>query len=206
LLEIVKEEVLDEDIIWLIKNILENHHTPIKGKGMPLGNLTSQFFANVYLNQLDQYVKHELKIKYYIRYIDDFVILSDSRKELETYRARINTFLQERLDIELHPEKTRICTMKEGIEFLGLRIFYHHKLLKTCNIRKFQKKQKELSEKYYDKEIDYDKIYDAIEGWIAYSKQADTYKLRNKILEDITVKFGGEISTKEYNRHLKSKN
>ncbi|MBI4158979.1 hypothetical protein HY500_01840, partial [Candidatus Woesearchaeota archaeon] len=75
LLKIIRRKIKDENIISLIKKILNNFDTKIKGMGMPLGNLTSQFFANVYLNELDQFVKHKLKAKYYIRYVDDFVIL-----------------------------------------------------------------------------------------------------------------------------------
>jgi len=204
LIEIVKEKITDEKILWLIQIILENHHTSINGKGMPLGNLTSQFFANVYLNKLDQYIKHDLKIRYYIRYVDDFVIMCDSKKELEMFDEKINTFLKERLDIALHPEKTRIYTVKEGGEFLGLRIFYHHKLLKRCNIRKFKNKLSGIVYNFNKKETDYDTIYDLLEGWIAYSKTANTYALRNNLLEPVDTRFAGEISTKEYNRYLKT--
>src|SRR3989344_4564521 len=81
LLEIIERKVKDKNVIWLIKQILNNFDTSIKGKGMPLGNLTSQFFANVYLNELDQFVKHKLKAKYYIRYVDDFLILHNSKEK-----------------------------------------------------------------------------------------------------------------------------
>src|SRR3989344_1402290 len=81
LLEIIERKIKDKNIIWLIKQILNNFDSSIKGKGMPLGNLTSQFFANVYLNELDQFVKHKLKAKYYIRYVDDFLILHNSKEK-----------------------------------------------------------------------------------------------------------------------------
>ena len=90
---------------------------------MPLGNLTSQFFANVYLNELDQYVKHQLRARHYIRYVDDFVILSDINEELQAYEKAIDSFLWERLSLELHPEKTKIVNTSEGVGFLGFRIF-----------------------------------------------------------------------------------
>ena len=110
------------------------------GKGMPLGNLTSQFFANVYLNELDYFVKQKLKAKYYIRYVDDFVIMHNSHEQLKTYKAEIDDFLREILDIQLHPDKSNIFEAKRGTTFLGFRIFYHHKLLKNGNIRKFKRK------------------------------------------------------------------
>ena len=204
LLKLLNRKIVDEKILSLIKLILNNHVTEIDGKGMPLGNLTSQFFANVYLSKLDHYVKETLQVKYYIRYVDDFVILSNSEKQLNKYREKINNFLIDELKLELHPEKTRIIPMHRGVGFLGLRIFENHRLLKKSNIRKFKNKLSRLCTEYDNKSIDYDKIYDAIEGWVAYTKTANMYKLRDKLLMPIEHRFGGEISTKEYNRWLKT--
>ncbi|MBD3310211.1 hypothetical protein GF351_03250 [Candidatus Woesearchaeota archaeon] len=172
-------------------------------KGMPLGNLTSQFFANVYLNELDQFVKHKLKAKYYIRYVDDFVILHPDKDVLLKYHDDINQFLRENLDIELHPDKTKIIRLKENLNFLGVRIFYHHKLLKKSNLKKMRSKCKALKEKYQKNGIDYDTIYDFFEGWFAYAKNADTYKLRKKLTEKIEKDFPDNISIKEIDRYLK---
>jgi hypothetical protein len=90
-----------------------------KGKGLPIGNLTSQFFANVYLNELDQFVKHKLKAHYYVRYVDDFVILSSSKRKLEIFRRKIGDFLQTKLNLKLHPQKQKISQIKNGIDFVG---------------------------------------------------------------------------------------
>ena len=81
---------------------------------MPLGNLTSQFFANVYLNELDYFVKHKLKAKYYIRYVDDFVILHQSKEQLEIWKKQINHFLNTELKLELHPDKSKIVSLSNG--------------------------------------------------------------------------------------------
>src|SRR3989344_2573703 len=134
LLNIIKRKIKDEKVIWLIKRILENGGK--NSKSMPLGNLTSQFFANVYLNALDYFVKHILKSKYYIRYVDDFVILHDSKSTLEVWKQKINAFLIQNLKIELHPEKSRIIPLSGGIDFVGFRCFYYFKLLRKRNIRK----------------------------------------------------------------------
>jgi retron-type reverse transcriptase len=203
LYDIINKKIKDKNILWLIKIILENHKTGLEGKGMPLGNLTSQFFANVYLNELDYYVKNELSVKFYIRYVDDFVILSNSKSELRIYEESINIFLKEKLDIALHPDKTKILTINKGINFLGLRIYPCHKLLKKSNVRKFKNKLSRIIFNYDYHSSDYDVVYDFIEGWTAYSKNANTYKLRCKILTLLSDKFSGEVSTKEYNRHLK---
>jgi len=90
-----------------------------RGKGLPIGNLTSQFFANVYLNELDQFVKHCLKARYYVRYVDDFIILSRDRAQLDLFRQKIDRFLQERLNLKLHPKKYKIAEVKAGIDFVG---------------------------------------------------------------------------------------
>src|SRR3989344_330036 len=86
-------------------------------RGMPLGNLTSQFFANVYLNELDQFIKHKLKTKYYIRYVDDFVLLHHSKIVLENYKTEINEFLKSELKLELHPDKSKIFSLAKGTAF-----------------------------------------------------------------------------------------
>src|SRR3989344_6812212 len=93
--------------------------------GMPIGNLTSQFFANVYLNELDHFVKHKLKAKYYIRYVDDFVILHKNKEILENYKKEIDNFLKT-IKLELHPDKSKIITIVKGFSLLGYRVFYHH--------------------------------------------------------------------------------
>jgi len=124
LLAIIKRKIKDGKIIWLIKKILDNFHGNAKGKGMPLGNYTSQFFANVYLNELDYFVKHILKARCYIRYVDDFVILHKRKKLLYYCKDRIIRYL-DCLKLELHPEKSLIIPLKNGVSFIGYRIFYY---------------------------------------------------------------------------------
>jgi hypothetical protein len=133
-------------------------------------------------------------------------MLSNSKEELEFYAEKISIFLSTELKISLHPEKTKIVSMSDGVTFLGLRIFENHKILKECNIRKFKKKLARMCEQFNNHKIDYDEVYNLLEGWIAYSKNADTYRLRKKLLTPLEYQFAGEISTKEYNRHIKEEN
>ncbi len=172
-------------------------------KGMPLGNLTSQFFANVYLNELDQFVKHKLKIKYYIRYVDDFVVLHNDIKKLESYKTQIDQFLKEQLKIELHETKSKIIPMEKGVNFLGFRIFHYHKLLRKSNLRKFRKNLASMKEEFDDGAIDYDKVYDKLIGWHAYAEQANTYKLRKKVMREVEDLFPNRISSVEIDQLLK---
>ncbi|MCD4666542.1 helix-turn-helix domain-containing protein [archaeon] len=189
LIEIIKKKIKDKKVLDLIKLILTNHKTKIKNKGMPLGNLTSQFFANVYLNELDQFIKHKLKVKYYIRYVDDFVILDSSAKKLEEYKEKINEFLTEKLDIKLHEDKSRILKLSKGINFLGLRIFPRHKLITRKNLEKFERNFKKLKLLYKEGIISHEKITEIFEGWLAYISNADTYKYRNYLMNNFDKWF-----------------
>ena len=148
---------------------------------MPLGNLTSQFFANVYLNELDQFVKHKLKAKYYIRYVDDFVILHNDSTILEVYKNKINKFLKEELKLELHHDKSKVFSLANGTTFLGYRIFYHYKLLRKSNLRKFQGNLERKIRLYELGMKSYDSLWSSLEGWSGYAIWADTYKLRKNI-------------------------
>ena len=126
LLQIILKKIRDKNVIWLIKQILKNSANfkveRAISKGMPLGNLTSQIFANLYLNKVDNFIKRRLKVKFYIRYVDDFVILSESREQLEEWEYKIRMFLKQNLNLELHEDKTRIISLKQGVDFIEIRI------------------------------------------------------------------------------------
>ncbi len=205
LLQILRKKITDEKVLWLIETILRNYTAGKEDVGMPLGNLTSQFFANVYLNELDQFVKHTLKVKYYIRYVDDFIIVHRSPKVLSFYKKEIDIFLQKRLALQLHPEKTMIISSHRGLEFLGMRLFAYHRLLKCKNVRKFYREREVLNTDYDKGLVNYDTIYDSLEGWLAYASHADTYKLKRTITKPFEEKFSHEISAKEVNRGRKKK-
>ena len=187
LLEILKRRIKDEKVIWLIKIILNNLPAGSGGephfnsKGMPLGNLTSQFFANVYLNEFDYFVKHKLRAKYYIRYVDDFVILYNSKEQLKIWKAEIDKFLKEKLKLELHPDKSKIISLLKGINFVGFRNFYHYKLLRKRNIRKMLS----VVKKYKNGQISKEKMIESFQGWNAYAKWANSFKLRKEIVKEI---------------------
>ena len=151
---------------------------------MPLGNLTSQFFANVYLNELDYFVKHKLKAKYYIRYVDDFVVLQKNKDKLEIWKKEINKFLKEKLRLELHPDKSRIIPFSKGLDFVGFRNFYHYRLLKKRNINNMFFKVR----KFKQEEMGKEQILDSFQGWRAYSKWGNSFKLRRRVVKLIYSK------------------
>ncbi|MBS3114542.1 group II intron reverse transcriptase domain-containing protein [Candidatus Woesearchaeota archaeon] len=187
LLRIVQNKINDSRVFWLIKIILGNYKLEESGKGMPLGNLTSQFFANVYLNELDYFVKYKLKAKYYMRYVDDFAILHNDYPILGRFKEQINEYLIKNLKIELHPDKTKIMQLKNGINLLGYKIFYYHKLLRKSNKVKFERKFKQKLELYKNKSISYEDFIQSLQGWLGYAMWANTYKLRQTIEKYLTT-------------------
>ncbi|MEK6887539.1 MAG: reverse transcriptase domain-containing protein [Candidatus Aenigmatarchaeota archaeon] len=191
MIHVINRRIKDERILWLIRKILDNHNCKIHGKGMPIGNLTSQFFANVYLNELDYFVKHKLRAKYYIRYVDDFVILSRSKTQLESYKSEINEFLKS-IKLELHPQKSNIIPLRSGVNFLGFRVFYKHRLLKKSNIRQIKQRLEYFQQLYKDGVLEKSDILTSLEGWNAYAIHANTYKLRKQMTRKLKEKLNIE--------------
>ena len=186
--KIISNKIKDANLIHLIRLVLQNHKSKEIGVGMPLGNLTSQFFANVYLNELDYFVKHNLKIKHYIRYVDDFVILYGNKDILEIYKNKINKFLKLHLKLELHPDKCRIKQLTKGIDFLGFRVFYHHRLLKKRTLLRFKSTFSNLCISNNDLLAELG-LEEFIAGWLGHIKYANTYKLQSNVLAEFHKLF-----------------
>lgn len=134
---ILRRHIRDNGILWLLGQIINSFNTENKiGVGLPLGNLTSQLLVNIYMNEFDQFVKRELRVKYYIRYADDFVILSRDKQELENLLVLMIEFLKFRLQLTLHPNKVQIKTLTSGVDFLGYVVFPKHVILRTKTKRR----------------------------------------------------------------------
>ena len=146
LLNLIKLQIIDADVLNLFEKIIRSFCTS-PGKGLPLGNVNSQLFANVYLNELDQFVKHVLKERYYVRYCDDFVIVSSDIFHLQNLVPKLSEFLQNRLQLILHPRKVEIRKLRQGIDFLGYVTLPHYRVLRTkTKKRMFKKIFKEVEE------------------------------------------------------------
>ncbi len=131
LFSILVKRITDTRTLDLLQEIVGSFNSGQVGKGLPLGNLTSQLLVNIYLNEFDQYIKRELKIKNYIRYADDFVVLCQNRKELQKIVRYIVLFLRNELALELHPDKVSITTYASGVDFLGWVHFTKARVLRT---------------------------------------------------------------------------
>lgn len=141
LINILERRIKDSDVVRLLKEIIGSFHTKDKfGAGLPLGNLTSQLLVNIYMNELDYFLKRRLKAKYYIRYADDFVILHENKQYLTNLLPKISLFLEAQLKLSLHPDKVFIKTIASGTDFLGWVHFPHHRILRTTTRRRVFKK------------------------------------------------------------------
>jgi retron-type reverse transcriptase len=139
LLALIERVIKDEPTLGLIKGIIKSFSMDLQS-GLPLGNLTSQLFANVYLNELDRFVKFDLREKYYIRYCDDFVILTPSRSKALNLANKINSFLKTQLCMEMHPKKTTIRTWEQGIDLLGYVLMPNATVLRTKTVKRILKR------------------------------------------------------------------
>jgi len=141
LMRILKQYILDRDILWLLEKIIESFETENRHYvGLPLGNLTSQLFSNVYMNQFDQFVKHKLKTKYFVRYADDFVFLSRDKSFLKSLIPIVRSFLLFDLHLTLHPNKIFLKTIASGVDFLGWVHFTDHRILRTVTKHRMLKR------------------------------------------------------------------
>jgi retron-type reverse transcriptase len=137
---ILRERISDERLFSLLHEIIGSFSSTHSGIGLPLGNLTSQLFVNIYMDEFDQFAKHILRAKHYLRYADDFVFLSSNREWLEIILPEIACFLENRLKLKLHPHKVSVETISSGVDFLGWVHFPDHRILRTATKRRILKR------------------------------------------------------------------
>ena len=168
LLAILKKYIFDHNIVWLLERVIFSFSSA-PGRGLPLGNLTSQLFVNIYMNEFDQFVKQRLKVKYYIRYADDFVVLSQDEEYLEELLPKIGDFLLEKLKLELHPNKIFIKTIAFGVDFLGWVHFPDHRVLRTATRKRVLRRLGETIKP------------ESLNSYLGLLRHGNTHKLRNKV-------------------------
>ena len=139
--KVLSKHITDPDILCLLDRVINSFSTEGKiNVGLPLGNLTSQLLVNVYMNEFDYFMKRKLKVKFYIRYADDFAILSEDKEFLEKLLPKISDFLETELKLQLHPDKVFIKTLASGVDFLGWVHFPKYKVLRTTTKRRMFKR------------------------------------------------------------------
>jgi RNA-directed DNA polymerase len=166
--------------------------TPIeRRRGLPLGNQTSQFFANVYLDPLDHFVTDHLGLRY-VRYADDFLVYSDDKCQLREVRAQISRFL-ERFRLRNHENKSVVFPTRDGIRFLGYRVFPSHRLLSQQNVRRFRRRMRWMQSGFADGQLTLEVIRPRIMSWIAHARHADTYRLRADLFSKMSFQRAAAI-------------
>ena len=170
LLEIICQCVHDEGTLQLVRQIIDSFEKS-PSIGLPLGNVTSQLFANIYLNELDQFVKHNLKIRHYLRYCDDFIILGYGENALKETIKQISDFLEAHLKLSLHPNKIIIRKYRQGIDFLGYVVLPHHRVLRTKTKKRILKKVRGGVNEH------------SVQSYFGVLSHCDGYKLRQNILK-----------------------
>ncbi len=185
LLKILNEKIKDEKVRRLLQEVVGSFESGranlFEPKGVPIGNLTSQIFANIYMDKFDQFIKHKLKVKNYARYTDDFVIISDDKKYLESLLPPIREFLKTELHLELHPKKVTIRKHNRGIDFLGYVILPHHIKIRTKTKRKIPKKLRQSIALYRNGGISEISLKSSLASYLGVLSHADTYEMSENI-------------------------
>jgi RNA-directed DNA polymerase len=176
LLKILKGYIEDQKIIWLLNNIINSFHNKQR-KGLPLGNLTSQLFINIYMNSFDQHVKHQLKAKYYIRYADDFIIISKNKEDLISLLAKIQSFLLNDLKLRLHPRKILLKTLSGGVDFLGWIHFSNYRVLRNKTKHRMMRKIKHNAKP------------ESLASYLGLLKHGNSYKIKQELLNNYWINF-----------------
>lgn len=199
LLDLLKERITDERLLRVLENIINSEDTAfglpsgmgpeectedmwLTDVGMPIGNLTSQMFANIYLNEIDQHVKHDMRIHYYVRYMDDMIILHQDKAELAEFKDEIEGFLRDNLQLELN-KKTAIRPVALGVDFVGYRIYATHRKLKKSTAYRIMHRMKTLSVQLAAGEIsreEFDRVAASYKGVMSH---CNSYGLRQRLNE-----------------------
>lgn len=185
LLGLLKKNIADENAIWLLNKIIGSFDIG-GGKGLPLGNVTSQLFANVYLNELDQFIKRTLREKFYLRYCDDFLILSDDKERLLGIIPIIQDFLRKNLKINLHPRKVEIRKLSQGIDFLGYVTLPHYSVLRTKTKRRMRKKLCKKYKLFLAGELSAEKFNKTSQSYLGMLEHCNGYDLENILKNSFT--------------------
>jgi retron-type reverse transcriptase len=196
--EILARPIADARTLWLIDRIIEsgrdvpNRRPPAyfpgddlfaanRPRGLPIGNLTSQFWANCYLNPLDQFIKRELKCQGYLRYVDDLLLFGDDKRTLWRYKAEIAAFLAG-LRLRLHDRESTVYPVTNGIPFLGFRTYPDRRRLKRRNGVAFSRRFRALRARLSAGDITHEQLFQSVHGWLAHAAHGDTEGLRRALI------------------------
>ena len=179
----LSRKIKDKDFLEFSKKIIFYNKEKV---GIPIGNYSSQYFANIYMTSFDKFVKEKLKVKYYIRFMDDFVLLFENKEKARKGLVEIRNYLSSVLKLELN-SKTSYFKEKQGINFLGYRIWKTHLLIRNQSKKKIKRKLKNFQKLYKENKIELEYVTACINSWKGYAKFGNSYNLINRILEKFVL-------------------
>jgi RNA-directed DNA polymerase len=185
LLSLIKKKIKDQNILWLMEEIIESFSSEYSNLftqvGVPIGNLTSQLFANIYMNEFDQFMKQKLKVKNYCRYTDDFLVISNNKEYLGNLVRVISDFLEEHLKLKLHPHKIELLKAFQGVDFLGYVMHPHYRSMRKRTLKRVQRKLKDKFVLYKRDIISKDSFKQTFASYLGVLSHADTYRLTENL-------------------------
>ena len=166
--------------------------TPLeRRRGIPIGNLTSQFFANLYLDDLDHWLKEQRRVPAYLRYVDDMVLLADAKPELHDHHAALADYLN-RERLRLHPRKAQVSRTGDGLNLLGYLIFPHRRRLRNDNGLRFRRRLRRFAQAYAQGRLALAAINPSVQAWLGHARHADTFGLCQSIFNAVSFTRGAD--------------
>jgi retron-type reverse transcriptase len=212
LMDILGETIADERVLDLCGRIIESGREVLQAeyemiyfpgddlfaatrpRGLPIGNMTSQFWANVYLNGLDHFIKRELKCRGYLRYVDDMLLFSNDKRKLHAWRARVSEYLAG-LRLTIHANRAQPRPCRAGVPFLGFQVFPDHRRLKRPKVVQARRRLKARARQYSQGQIERERLDASVQGWVNHARYGDTWGLRGAVLAEVSAlsfKGGGD--------------
>lgn len=180
--KLFRKKIKCKDTLWLL-DLLVDTASEIDDKGLPLGNTLSQLSSNIYLNEVDQFAKHSLRLKFYVRYMDDMIIIVRNKEEARKAKEQIKTFISDKLSLELNSKKSKIFPISRGVNAIGFKIHPTHRLLRNASKKKIKRKVKAIPNLVNNKKVKPIKIEQILNSWLGHANNASSYNFIKSLVE-----------------------
>ena len=194
LYRIMEKYYKDAKFLRLTKKFIDSNIDDTSKKGIPIGNYTSQYFANIYMNELDHYIKEKLRVKYYIRFMDDGILIVEDKKKAKQILEEIKNYVEKELDLKLN-KKSGYFPVRNGVMFCGYRVYNDYKLIKRANIIRVKKRIKSWNKKWKKGEYDFERWNLSFNAWRGYAIHADSYKLIERLKKKMEFLYENKIDS-----------
>lgn len=176
--KILRKKIKDDKFLNLLDKIIDS--SPEGEKGIPLGNVTSQDFANIYMNEVDQYAKRFLGLKYYVRYMDDIIVIVPTKEDAQKAKEAITNFLNDKLDLQTN-DKTKIFPIEQGVNAYGFKIYTTHRLVRNSSKAAMKRRIKAMDRKVKNGELSKEYVQQCVNSWLGHARHSNSFNLCKKI-------------------------